>query len=67
MARIKINLVFETETQIREDYIVDTIRTLLYEKDEIDNSNITLYWENKNIYVKRLNNGAYKIYFGKTQ
>lgn len=63
--KLEIKLVFDSEDNIRTDYIKDTIETLLYEKEEIDRNNITLYWEKKNIYVcKMKKKNTYKILFG---
>ena len=45
--------------------ILLAIEALLYEKEEIDKANITLYWEKKNIYVcKMKKKNTYKILFG---
>ena len=63
--KLEIRLVFDSEDNIRTDYVKDTIEALLYEKDELD-KNISLYWEKKNIYVcKRKKKNTYKILFGK--
>ena len=63
--KLEIKLVFDSEENIRTDYIKDTIEALLYEKEELD-KNISLYWEKKNIYVcKRKKKNTYKILFGK--
>ena len=63
--KLEIKLVFDSEENIRTDYIKDTIEALLYEKEEIDRNNITLYWEKKNIYVcKMKKKNTYKILFG---
>ena len=62
--KLEIRLVFDSEDNIRTDYVKDTIEALLYEKEEID-KNITLYWEKKNIYVcKMKKKNTYKILFG---
>lgn len=63
--KLEIRLVFDSEDNIRTDYVKDTIEALLYEKDELD-KNISLYWEKKNIYVcKMKKKNTYKILFGK--
>lgn len=62
---MKIIIEIKDDKNIRTDYIKDTIEALLIEKEEIDKANITLYWEKKNIYVKKMKaKNTYKIYFG---
>ena len=62
--KLEIRLVFDSEDNIRTDYVKDTIEALLYEKEELD-KNISLYWEKKNIYVcKMKKKNTYKILFG---
>lgn len=49
---------------IRTDWIENTINVLFDEKEELD-KNITLYWENKDIYVCKMKaKDTYKILFG---
>ena len=63
--KLKINLVFNNEDNIRTDWIQDVIDVLLVEKEEIDKANVTIYWEKKNIYIRKLGgNNTYKILFG---
>ena len=50
--KVKIILEFAHEDLIDLALITKAINGLLDEKEEIDNSDITLYWENQNIYVK---------------
>lgn len=62
--KLEIRLVFDSEDNIRIDYVKDTIEALLYEKEELD-KNISLYCEKKNIYVcKMKKKNTYKILFG---
>lgn len=61
---MKITLKFKTEDLVRMDFIQKAIYALLDEKEELEKG-ITLYWENNNIYVKKMKpKGTYKIYFG---
>ena len=62
--KLEIKLVFDSEDNIRTDYVKVTIEALLYEKEELD-KNITLYWEKKDIYVCKMKaKDTYKILFG---
>lgn len=46
------------------DFIQKAINALLNEKEELE-KDITLYWENNNIYVKKMKpKDTYRIYFG---
>ena len=64
--KVKITLEFAHEDLIDLALITKAINGLLDEKEEIDNSDITLYWENQNIYVKKMKTkNDYKIQFGK--
>ena len=61
---MKITLQFKKEDLIRMDFIEKAISALLNEKEELE-KDITLYWENHNIYVKKMKpKDTYKIYFG---
>lgn len=61
---MKITLQFKKEDLIRMDFIEKAINALLNEKEELE-KDITLYWENHNIYVKKMKpKDTYKIYFG---
>lgn len=61
---MKITLQFKKEDLIRMDFIEKAINALLNEKEELE-KDITLYWENNNIYVKKMKpKDTYKIYFG---
>ena len=61
---MKITLEFKKEDLIRMDFIEKAINALLNEKEELKKG-ITLYWENNNIYVKKMKpKDTYKIYFG---
>ena len=61
---MKITLEFKKEDLIRMDFIEKAINALLNEKEELEKG-ITLYWENNNIYVKKMKpKDTYKIYFG---
>lgn len=63
--KVKITLEFVHEDLIDTALITKAINGLLDEKEEIDNSDITLYWENQNIYVKKMKTkNDYKIQFG---
>lgn len=64
---MKIILEFKHKNvnDIRVDYIEDVIKALLLEKEEIDRNNVVLYWEKKNIYVRKMKpKDTYKILFG---
>ena len=63
---MKIILEFKHKdiNDIRTDWIENTINVLFDEKEELD-KNITLYWENKDIYVCKMKaKDTYKILFG---
>ena len=61
---MKITLEFKKEDLIRMDFIEKAINALLDEKEELE-KDITLYWENHNIYVKKMKpKDTYRIYFG---
>ena len=61
---MKITLQFKKEDLIRMDFIEKAINALLNEKEELE-KDITLYWENHNIYVKKMKpKDTYRIYFG---
>ena len=61
---MKITLEFKREDLIRMDFIQKAINALLSEKEELEKG-ITLYWENNNIYVKKMKpKDTYRIYFG---
>ena len=61
---MKITLEFKKEDLIRMDFIEKAINALLNEKEELE-KDITLYWENHNIYVKKMKpKDTYRIYFG---
>ena len=61
---MKITLEFKKEDLIRMDFIEKAISALLNEKEELE-KDITLYWENHNIYVKKMKpKDTYRIYFG---
>ena len=63
--KVKITLEFAHEGLIDLALIAKAINGLMHDKDEIDNSDITLYWENQNIYVKKMRDkNDYKIQFG---
>ena len=63
--KVKITLEFAHEDLIDLALITKAINGLLDEKEEIDTSNTTLYWENQNIYVKKMKaKNDYKIQFG---
>ena len=63
--KVKITLEFANNELIDLALIAKAINGLLDEKEEIDNSDITLYWENQNIYVKKMKaKNDYKIQFG---
>ena len=63
--KVKITMEFVHEDLIDTSNINKAIYGLLDEKEEIDNSDITLYWENQNIYVKKMKaKNDYKIQFG---
>mgnify|MGYP003535580662 CR=1 FL=1 len=63
--KVKITLEFAHEDLIDLALITKAINGLMHEKEEIDNSDITLYWENQNIYVKKMKTkNDYKIQFG---
>ena len=63
--KVKITMEFIREDLIDTALITKAIDGLMDEKEEIDNSNITLYWENQNIYVKKMKaKNDYKIQFG---
>lgn len=65
--KVKITLEFVHEDLIDTALITKAINGLLDEKEEIDNSDITLYWENQNIYVKKMKaKNDYKIQFGES-
>ena len=66
--KVKITLEFAHEDLIDTALITKAINGLMDEKEEIDNSDITLYWENQNIYVKKMKaNNDYKIQFGENK
>ena len=66
--KVKITLEFTHEDLIDTALITKAINGLMDEKEEIDNTDITLYWENQNIYVrKRKNKNDYKIQFGEVK
>ena len=66
--KVKITLEFVHEDLIDTALITKAINGLMYEKEEIDNSDITLYWENQNIYVKKMKaKNDYKIQFGQNK
>ena len=61
---MKITLEFKTEDLVRMDFIQKAIYALLDEKEALEKG-ISLYWENNNIYVKKMKpKDNYKIYFG---
>jgi len=63
---MKIILEFKHKdiNDIRTDWIENTINVLFNEKEELD-KNITLYWEKKDIYVRKMKaKNTYKILFG---
>lgn len=63
---MKIILEFKHKdiNNIRTDWIENTINALFDEKEEID-KDITLYWEKKDIYVRKMKaKDTYKILFG---
>ena len=63
--KVKITMEFVHEDLIDIALITKAINGLMHEKDEIDNSDITLYWENQNIYAKKMKaKNDYKIQFG---
>ena len=63
--KVKITMEFAYEDLIDTSNINKAINGLLDEKEEIDTSNTTLYWENQNIYVKKMKaKNDYKIQFG---
>ena len=63
--KVKITMEFVHEDLIDSALITKAIDGLMDEKEEIDNSDITLYWENQNIYVKKMKTkNDYKIQFG---
>ena len=63
--KVKITLEFAHEDLIDTALITKAVNGLMAEKEEIDNSDITLYWENQNIYVKKMKDkNDYKIQFG---
>ena len=66
--KVKITMEFVHEDLIDTALITKAINGLMDEKEEIDNSDITLYWENQNIYVKKMKaNNDYKIQFGENK
>ena len=66
--KVKITLEFAHEDLIDTALITKAVNGLLDEKEEIDNSDITLYWENQNIYVKKMKaKNDYKIQFGEVK
>lgn len=63
--KVKITMEFVHEDLIDLALITKAVNGLMHEKEEIDNSDITLYWENQNIYVKKMKaKNDYKIQFG---
>ena len=63
--KVKITMEFAHEGLIDLALITKAINGLMYEKDEIDKYDATLYWENQNIYVKKMKaKNDYKIQFG---
>lgn len=66
--KVKITLEFVHEDLVDLALITKAINGLMDEKEEIDNSDITLYWENQNIYVKKMKaKNDYKIQFGEVK
>lgn len=66
--KVKITLEFVHEDLIDSALITKAIDGLMDGKEEIDNSDITLYWENQNIYVKKMKTkNDYKIQFGEPE
>lgn len=66
--KVKITMEFVHEDLIDTALITKAINGILDEKEEIDNSDITLYWENQNIYVKKMKaKNDYKIQFGEVK
>ena len=66
--KVKITLEFAHEDLIDTALITKAVNGLLDEKEEIDNSDITLYWENQNTYVKKMKaKNDYKIQFGENK
>ena len=66
--KVKITLEFAHEDLIDLALITKAVNGLMYEKEEIDNTDITLYWENQNIYVKKMKaKNDYKIQFGENK
>ena len=66
--KVKITLEFAHEDLIDTTLITKAINGLMYEKEEIDNSGITLYCKNQNIYVKKMKTkNDYKIQFGEVK
>ena len=66
--KVKITLEFSHEDLIDLALITKAINGLMYEKEEIDNTELYLYWENQNIYVKKMKaKNDYKIQFGEVK
>lgn len=65
MSKLTITLEFDSIDVVRVDFVQKAIYALLDEKEDIDKNDITLHWENHNIYVKKTKSkDSYKVHFG---